>query len=96
MKLAQRIREKLQGRDNVEDPRVTGRHLLTQAIVNGLCGSDLEGEPLRIRLVGPDLVGPMGGVSDRITIQVGADRQTARFYIVNVYANGVFAEERNG
>lgn len=88
MKLADAIRRRIAPTPDERELAIEDRHEFAQEVA-GAISALLDGEGrVNVRL---DQIGPMGGVSDMILVQDGLDRQSARFYRIAIYANGVYA-----
>lgn len=94
-RLGDAVRRRLAPTPDEREQHLEQRRALTQHIANQLGGAHLqrldESGRMHVVLVQNDLVGPLGGLSDKISIQVG-DGPYARHFIVSIYAYGQMAE----
>lgn len=89
MKLTDAIRRRIAPTPDERELAIVDRHYFSNEVAGAIQSMLADGGAVRVHL---DQVGPMGGISDLILVQDGNDRQTARFYRIAVYANGVMAE----
>jgi hypothetical protein len=89
MRLTEAIRKRIAPTPDEREVAIAERHYFAQEVAGAIQSMLTEGGAVRVRL---DQVGPMGGVSDLIVVQDGSNAQTARFYRICIYANGVMAE----
>lgn len=90
-RITEAIRRRLAPTPTEREQHLEQRRALSRTIAEALERYEIDGQDIRTVCIDEDQVGPLGGLSDKLTIVIGVG-EFRRHYVVSVYAYGQMAE----